>query len=184
MVILIHFVNLTIKPISFSYKLLQQPKQLLIYSLQISLFWTFHMKRLYSVQAFVIDFFCVAQCFQGSSTLQHVSILHSFLWLNNTSLCGQTMFCLAARQLIDIWIVYTLCYYEQCFCESPGEGNGSPLEYSCLEIPRTKGAWRATVHVVAKSQQLNSKHSGTGYCVFASLRVEFLRRVVNLRVTI
>ena len=35
---------------------------------------------------------------------------------------------------------------------SPGEGNGNPLQYSCLENPMDGGAWLATVHVVAKSQ--------------------------------
>ena len=35
---------------------------------------------------------------------------------------------------------------------SPGEGNGSPLQYSCQENPMDRGAWRATVHGVAKSQ--------------------------------
>jgi len=29
---------------------------------------------------------------------------------------------------------------------SPGEGNGDPLQYSCLENPVNKGAWQATVH--------------------------------------
>ena len=33
-----------------------------------------------------------------------------------------------------------------------GEGNGTPLQYSCLENPLDGGAWRATVHGVAKSQ--------------------------------
>ena len=33
-----------------------------------------------------------------------------------------------------------------------GEGNGSPLQYSCLETPKDGGAWWATVHGVAKSQ--------------------------------
>ena len=33
-----------------------------------------------------------------------------------------------------------------------GEGNGNPLQYSCLENPRDKGAWRVTVHGVTKSQ--------------------------------
>ena len=32
-----------------------------------------------------------------------------------------------------------------------GEGNGYPLQYSCLENPMDRGAWRATVHRVAKS---------------------------------
>ena len=34
----------------------------------------------------------------------------------------------------------------------PGEGNGNTLQYSCLGNPIERGAWRATVHVVAKSQ--------------------------------
>ena len=35
---------------------------------------------------------------------------------------------------------------------SPGEENGNPLQYSCLENPMDRGAWQATVHGVAKSQ--------------------------------
>ena len=35
---------------------------------------------------------------------------------------------------------------------SPGEGNGTPLQYSCLENPMDGGAWWATVHGVAKSR--------------------------------
>ena len=34
----------------------------------------------------------------------------------------------------------------------PGEGNGNPLQYSCLGNPKDRGAWRATVHGVAKSR--------------------------------
>ena len=33
---------------------------------------------------------------------------------------------------------------------SPGEGNGNPLQYSCLGNPMDRGAWQATVHGVAK----------------------------------
>ena len=33
----------------------------------------------------------------------------------------------------------------------PGEGNGNPLQYSCLENYMDRGAWQATVHGVAKS---------------------------------
>ena len=35
---------------------------------------------------------------------------------------------------------------------SPGEGNGNPLQYSCLEISMDRAAWWATVHGVTKSQ--------------------------------
>ena len=34
----------------------------------------------------------------------------------------------------------------------PGEGNGNPLQYSCLENPVDRGAWWATVHGVTQSQ--------------------------------
>ena len=34
----------------------------------------------------------------------------------------------------------------------PGEGNGNPLQYSCLGNPMVRGAWLAIIHVIAKSQ--------------------------------
>ena len=34
----------------------------------------------------------------------------------------------------------------------PGEGNGNPVQYSCLKNPMDRGTWWATVHGVAKSQ--------------------------------
>ena len=43
---------------------------------------------------------------------------------------------------------------------SPGEGNGSPLHYSCPENSMDRGAWWAAVHGVTKSQiRLNEFHS-------------------------
>ena len=42
------------------------------------------------------------------------------------------------------------------------EGHGNPLQYSCLENPMDRGAWRATVHGVTKelgmTEQLNNKN--------------------------
>ena len=35
---------------------------------------------------------------------------------------------------------------------TPGEENGNPLQYSCLENPMDGGAWRTIVHGVSKSQ--------------------------------
>ena len=36
---------------------------------------------------------------------------------------------------------------------SPGEGNGNPLQYSCLENPVDRGPWWDTVPGIAKSQR-------------------------------
>ena len=44
---------------------------------------------------------------------------------------------------------------------SPGGGNGSPLQYSCLGNPMDRGAWRAAVHRVVKSQVQLSVHTQT-----------------------
>ena len=50
---------------------------------------------------------------------------------------------------------------------APGEGNGNPLQYSCLENPMEGGAWWATVHGTAKS------------CTWLSERLQFMRRGVK-----
>ena len=42
--------------------------------------------------------------------------------------------------------------------QSPGGGYGNPLQHSCLENPMNRGAWRATVLGVAKSQTRLSTH--------------------------
>ena len=35
---------------------------------------------------------------------------------------------------------------------SPGEGNGNPLQYSCLGNPIDRGAWQATIHGVTENR--------------------------------
>ena len=41
---------------------------------------------------------------------------------------------------------------------SPGEANGNPLQYSCLEDRMDRGAWRATVHAVTESDTNEHAH--------------------------
>ena len=48
---------------------------------------------------------------------------------------------------------------------SPGEVNGNPLQYSCLENPMDRGAWQSTVHGVAKSWTQLSNFTITAYLV-------------------
>ena len=58
---------------------------------------------------------------------------------------------------------------------SPGEGNGNPLQHSCLGAPRDRGAWRATVRGVSKSRPrrpptlMLSVHSFTSRLYFLTL---------------
>ena len=52
--------------------------------------------------------------------------------------------------LMPFW--YPSCNSFDHMYEDFGEGNGTPLQYSCLENPMDGGAWRAAVHGVAKSQ--------------------------------
>ena len=40
-----------------------------------------------------------------------------------------------------------------------GGGHGNPLQYSCLENPMDRGAWRATVHRITKSWTEVTKHA-------------------------
>ena len=54
---------------------------------------------------------------------------------------GEEPVCQRRRRGLDPWVG-----------KIPGEGNGYPLLYSCLENPMDRGAWRATVHRVPKSR--------------------------------
>ena len=56
---------------------------------------------------------------------------------------------------------------------SPGGGHGNPLQYPCLENPMDRGAWRATVHSVAKSQT-QLKGSSMHACIGQYERLDHL----------
>ena len=58
---------------------------------------------------------------------------------------------------------------------SSGEGNGNPLQYSCLENSMDGGAWWATVHGVAKSQTWLSHFTST-FGKFTFMPLQFYKR--------
>ena len=66
---------------------------------------------------------------------------------------------------------------------SPGGGHGNPLQYSCLESPMDRGAWRATVHGVAKTRtrlsQLSTQYSFLGLVMV----LDFSQEPLYLRAT-
>ena len=47
---------------------------------------------------------------------------------------------------------------------SPGEGNGNPLQYSCLENSLDRGVWQAIVHGITKNLTWLSMHICIHYC--------------------
>ena len=49
---------------------------------------------------------------------------------------------------------------------SPGEGNGSPLQYSCPTCPMERGAWWATVHGVAKESDMTTTQQKTPWIIY------------------
>ena len=59
---------------------------------------------------------------------------------------------------------------------SPGEGNGKPLQYSCLGNPVDRRAWQATVHGVAKSRtQLKRQHTPPMYILKTVIKMILLK---------
>ena len=53
------------------------------------------------------------------------------------------------------------CGFNPWVGKMPGEGNGNPVQYSCLENFKDRGVWWATVHGTAKSRtQLNTELLG------------------------
>ena len=71
--------------------------------------------------------------------------LSFFFWLTSLSMMISRSIQIAANDIISFffygWVVF--------HCR---EGNGTPLQYSCLENPMDRGAWWAAVHGVAKSR--------------------------------
>ena len=59
---------------------------------------------------------------------------------------------------------------------SPGEGNGNPLRYSCLENPMGGGAWWATVHGVTKNRTRPSDFTSLSYRQMSNIGISELRQ--------
>ena len=49
---------------------------------------------------------------------------------------------------------------------SPGEGNGNPLQYSCLDNSMDRGAWQAIVHGVTK---MVTRHCGDDFVMYENM---------------
>ena len=79
-----------------------------------------------------------------------MNLFFCFLSLSElTNLYGKALVAQRLKRLPPMWETRVRSLGWE---ESPGEGNGNPLQYSCLENPMDKEAWWATVRGVTKNQ--------------------------------
>ena len=57
---------------------------------------------------------------------------------------------------------------------SPREGNGNPLQYSCLENPMDRGAWWATVHEITKTHITHARTHITLHTIIYKIKIKDL----------
>ena len=82
-----------------------------------------------------------------------VSLMQKFLRVIYLLMCIINLWiCLVAQMAKNLPAMWGNLSWIPGWGRSPREGNGNPLQYSCLENSMDRGAWWATVHGVAKSR--------------------------------
>ena len=64
---------------------------------------------------------------------------------------------------------------------SPGEGNGNPLQYSCLENPMDRGAWQTTIHGITESDT-TQRLLLPSPCLISRMASSYMRELVCVTV--
>ena len=98
----------------------------------------------------------VQQVYQRLDSIHSVFIDRSVVYSENNNKENDTKIWISIEhvfvtelKILSQYYIITLFVLSQCML---GEGNGTPLQYSCLENPMDGGAWQASVNGVAKSQ--------------------------------
>ena len=86
----------------------------------------------------VPEFVCLDRCALGIGVKQAVVYVYECSWASQGMLSGKDSAC-QCRQCRDVGSIPELG-------RSPREGNGNPVQYSCLRDPMDRGAWQAAVH--------------------------------------
>ena len=89
----------------------------------------------------------------GNLPFYKIQVNHFTAWDESSGARIITKRNLWMRGLVPFWVLrHSFLFINRLLVTIYGEGNGTPLQYSCLENPRNGGAWWAAVHGVAKSQ--------------------------------
>ena len=99
-------------------------------------------------------------CKQETVCYTHIMVSEeSLIKRDNLQRCKATRASLVAQLVKDLPAMQETRVQSLGWEDSPGEGNGNPLQYSCLENPMERGAWWVTVHGVAKSHTHTHTHT-------------------------
>ena len=84
--------------------------------------------------------------------LQSPSFLTAFLFTSPLAIPHSIFFPLLSFTRLSLHLFSLYQFYSLGYRPCSGEGNGTPLQYSCLENPMDGGAWKAAVHGVAEGR--------------------------------
>ena len=126
------------------------------YPLLYFIFWALKFLSIYLYSILKYLFIWLHQIFVVVCGIRDLSIpdqgsnLGPTHWVLATGPPGKSLECLSWKLMPWILANWWICFYRYTFI-CGREGNGTPLQYSCLENPMDGGAWWAAVHGVAKS---------------------------------
>ena len=108
-------------------------------------------------------FTCSSLCLELPHSLSPLGVFflkspYMFIWNFVSHLCSPTV----SSHVLPHVSSHGILSHSKIFNTWIGEGDGNPLQYSCLKNPMDRGAWWAKVHGVAKSQTQLKWHSRLG----------------------
>ena len=117
-----------------------------------------------TVKVYVYGWICmyIMLCVLHIYSLTWIVITDKYVYIQLSLMAQWWRICLHCRRCeFDPW---------EDVGRSPGGGHGNPLQYSCLENPMDRGAWRATLHGFTKSRT-QLKRQSTNISIYLSIYI-------------